>query len=211
MHTVAELHFNASQYSFFCAGVLVLPHIRRGLLDRYAWRHADCFSREFGLQRGAFLNAWEIQCGGHIISIATWNSLSCCRLWSMLDFVSCFKLQWLEFLSFHLDFKVLLVPARKLPQNDSCRRLRLFASLYCWQCCYCLLQVLSAAGNDGSGYWDAARVLSLMASVAIGTFAAKEFKVREWGWWQWRGEEETMLKVEVLLGMPSMTIVFLYF
>jgi len=36
---------------------------------------------------------------------------------------------------------------------------------------------LGAAGNDGTGYWDAARVLSLMASVAIGIFAAKEFKV----------------------------------
>lgn len=42
--------------------------------------------------------------------------------------------------------------------------------------------VLSAAGNDGSGYWDAARVLSLVASVAIGAFAAKELQ-------DWKAEE----------------------
>jgi len=32
---------------------LVLPHLRRGLLDRYAGRYADCLFGQLGIQRGA--------------------------------------------------------------------------------------------------------------------------------------------------------------
>lgn len=38
--------------------------------------------------------------------------------------------------------------------------------------------ILGAAGNDGDGYWDSARILSLVAAVAIGAYAGKEY--REW-------------------------------
>ena len=46
--------------------------------------------------------------------------------------------------------------------------------------------LLGAAGNDGEGYWDSARILSLVAAVAIGAYAGKEYR-------EWAEEDENRL------------------